>query len=196
MSERKAKSRPELSVAQLQAELRRVKYRRRFTQSVLRILLALALVVALAVAAAYLWLPVMRIHGDSMENTLLPGDVVVAVRGMEAVAGDLITFEVNGKLLVKRVIAKGGDEVSIDADGAVRVNGVELHEPYVYEAAQGFCDVQMPCTVPENAYFVMGDHRTVSVDSRSEAIGFIGEDQTVGRVVLRVWPLSRLEWLG
>ena len=151
MSERKAKSRPELSVAQLQAELRRVKYRRRFTQSVLRILLALALVVALAVAAAYLWLPVMRIHGDSMENTLLPGDVVVAVRGMEAGAGDLITFEVNGKLLVKRVIAKGGDEVSIDADGAVRVNGVELHEPYVYEAAQGFCDVQMPCTVPENA---------------------------------------------
>ena len=195
MSESKARSHPELGVEQLQAELRRVKYRRRFARSVLCILLVLALVAALAIAAAYLWLPVLRIHGDSMENTLQSGDVVVAVRGLEAEAGDLITFEVNGKLLVKRVIAKGGDVVSIDEDGVVSVNGAALDEPYVHEAALGTCDVQMPCVVPENTYFVMGDHRAVSVDSRSEAVGFIGEDQTAGKVVLRIWPISRLEWL-
>lgn len=195
MSERKATARPEIGVEQLQAELKRVKYRKRFTQTILSTVLVFALISALALAASNLWVTAMRVHGDSMESTLISGDVVLAIEGMGIEAGDLVAFEQDGKLLVKRVIARAGDEVFIDADGVVSVNGEALSESYVEEPALGICDVEMPCTVPEGSLFLLGDHRSVSVDSRSAAIGFVKEERIVGKVVLRVWPLNRLYWL-
>ena len=196
MSERKAISRPDIGVDQLQAEFERVRYRKRFRQTLASTMLTLALVAALALAAAHMLLPVMRIHGSSMEHTLNAGDIVVAVKGMRAGPGDIVAFDVEGKLLVKRVIAQAGDVVSIDPNGAVSINGEALSEPYIYEAALGACDMELPCTVPEGTLFLLGDHRSASVDSRSEAIGFVKEEQIIGKVVLRVWPLNRIDWLN
>lgn len=192
MSRRGAAQTPELTLEQLCAELNRVKYRRRFRRTLLSTVLVLAVVAALALSASYLWLPVMRIHGSSMENTLMDGDIVVAVKGMDVAAGDLLAFDFNGKLLMKRVIAQGGDVVNIDAAGRVFVNGTALDEPYALEPALGDCDVELPFRVPEGRLFVMGDHRSTSVDSRNSEIGCVRKDQIVGRVALRVWPLERL----
>ena len=179
-------------VAELERELEREQYKVRYRQTLKSTIYALITVAAAAVLVATLWLPVLKIYGNSMTPTLNNGQIVLSWKTRELETEDIIAFYYNNKVLVKRVIAQPGDWVDIDGDGNVYVNGTLLEEPYLAEKARGECDIELPYQVPENRYFVMGDHRSTSVDSRSSVVGCIAEDQIVGRLVLCVWPLEEL----
>lgn len=177
------------SVAQMQAELSRLKYRNRFSKVMRSTVYALIIVAAIAVLVATLWMPVLQIHGSSMAPNVADGDIILTVKTSEAKPGEIIAFYYNNKILVKRVIALPGDWVDISEDGSVYVNSVLQEETYLQEKALGQCDIEFPYQVPAASYFVLGDNRSVSVDSRHSAVGCISEEQIVGKIVFRVWPL-------
>lgn len=178
------------SIEQLEAELGREKYRWRFRRVMRNTVYALITVAAAAVLVATLWVPVLQISGNSMTPTLTGGDVVVALKGSNFETGDVIAFYYDNKILVKRVIAGPGDWVNINEEGTVFVNDRELYEPYLTEKALGDCDITLPYQVPESRVFVMGDHRSVSLDSRNSLLGCIAYEQIVGRLIFRAWPLN------
>lgn len=180
----------------LQKELRRELYKRRFHRILRRTVDALIVVAAVAAIIATLILPVLQIAGTSMEPSLNDGDVVLLAKTDKLETGDLCAFYYSNKILIKRVIATPGDYLWIEADGTVFVNGEELDEPYVREKALGECDIEFPYQVPENAFFMMGDQRETSIDSRSSVIGCISSDHTIGKILCKFWPLSEFEWLG
>ncbi|MDO4804666.1 MAG: signal peptidase I [Lachnospiraceae bacterium] len=179
---------PELS--DLEKELAREKYRNRYGRVLRSTIYTLITVAAIAILVATLWMPVLQIYGSSMNETLQDGDIVLSVKDSHMKSGDIIAFYYNNKILVKRVIAQAGDWVNIDSDGNVYVNDVALEEPYISNKAFGECDIELPYQVPENRIFVMGDHREVSIDSRSATVGCVAEEQIVGKLVFRAWPLS------
>ncbi len=165
-----------------------VQYRKTFVSTLKNTVYTLITVAAVAVLVAVLLLPVLRIYGTSMSPTLEEGNYVLSVKGSSFETGDVIAFYYNNKILVKRVIAQAGEWVDISEDGTVYVNNVRIDEPYVTDLAFGECDIELPYQVPENRVFVMGDHRDVSVDSRSTTIGCVAEEQIVGKIVFRIWP--------
>ena len=177
------------SIAQLEVELNREKYRWRFRR-VLRSTIYALITVAAAVLGATLWMPGLQIGGNSMAPTLTDGEIVVSWKGSGFETGDIIAFYHDNKILVKRVIAGPGDWVDIDESGTVYVNEEELYEPYLVEKALGDCDIALPYQVPESKIFVMGDHRSVSLDSRNTALGCVGDEQVVGKLLFRVWPFE------
>lgn len=178
------------TVAQLEGELQRVTYRSRFRRVLRSTVYTLVTVAAAAVLTATLFLPVLRIYGTSMTPTMDDGDIVLSVKGGDYSRGDIIAFWFNNKILVKRVIARPGEWVDIDAEGNVSVDGKPLSEPYLAEKALGDCDIELPFQVPEGRLFVLGDHRATSADSRSSLVGCVAEEQIVGRLAFRVWPLD------
>lgn len=180
------------TVEQMQAELYREKYKRRYRRVLRSTIYTLIVVAAVSVLVATLWMPVLQIYGHSMTPVLEDGDIVVSLKSTDFQQGDILVFYYNNKVLVKRVIAMAGDWVDIDADGTVFVNGEELDEPYLQEKALGECDIELPYQVPDGRLFVMGDHRSVSADSRSSAVGCVAEEQIVGKLILRVWPLTEI----
>ena len=175
---------------QLLLEAQRESGRGRYLWSLKTTVYAMVTVAAVAVLVAVLLLPVLRIYGTSMNPTLYEGDFVVSVKGGKMNTGDLVAFYYNNKILVKRVIGQAGQWVDISEDGTVYVDNVRIDEPYLTEKALGECDIELPYQVPENRVFVMGDNRSVSVDSRSTTIGCVAEEQLVGRIVFRIWPLN------
>lgn len=175
---------------QIEKELSRERYKLRFLRTLRSTVFMLITVAAAAILVATLWLPVLRIYGDSMTPTFAGGDIVVSVKTDQFSAGDIISFYYNNKILVKRVIAMPGDWVDIKEDGTVYVNEEPLDEPYLTEKSLGMCNIELPYQVPESRVFVMGDHRSVSMDSRSSDIGCVAQEQIVGKMVFRVWPLS------
>ncbi|MDO5400557.1 MAG: signal peptidase I [Eubacteriales bacterium] len=177
-------------IAQLEAELRRESYRSRYRQVLMSTVYTLIVVAAVAVLVAVLLLPVLQIYGSSMTPTLSEGDIVVSVKGSSFEPGDLVCFYIGNKLLVKRYIAGPGQWVQLDEDGNVYVDQVLLEEPYLEEKAFGDTNIELPYQVPENRIFCIGDHRATSVDSRNTAVGCIADEQIVGKIVFRVWPLS------
>ena len=175
---------------QLDMERRRLRYKRRYNRTLRSTVAILIVVAALAVLAATLWMPVLRVYGSSMAPTLHNGEILASVKTKDFSSGDIIAFYHGNKLLIKRYIAGPSDYVNVDEDGNVSVNGTLLDEPYLAEKAYGEADIEFPYQVPDQRYFVMGDNRSVSIDSRSSIVGCIAGDQIVGKVVFRVWPLS------
>lgn len=183
-------------LGELQQELRRELYKRRFRRILRSTVNALIVVAAVAALIATLVFPVLQIAGTSMEPNLNDGDIVILAKTDKLDTGDLCAFYYSNKILIKRVIAVPGDYLWIESDGTVFLNGEELEEPYVQEKSLGECDVEFPYQVPENSFFMMGDQRETSIDSRSSVIGCITEDQIIGKILCKFWPLSAFEWLG
>lgn len=178
------------SVEQLEAELKRVKYRSRYRAVLRSTLYMLIVVAAIAVLVATIWMPVLQIYGGSMTPTLNEGDIVVSIKGSDFEPGDLVAFYLGNKILVKRCIAGPGQWVNIDEDGNVYVDDKLLEEPYLTEKSLGGSNIELPYQVPDNRYFCMGDHRSTSVDSRHKEVGCVSEEQIVGKIVFRVFPFG------
>ena len=180
----------------LKKELKRERYKRRFRRLLRSTVNALIVVAAVAALIATLVLPVLQITGTSMEPCLNDGEIVLLVKTDNLKTGDLCAFYYSNKILIKRVIAVPGDYIWIESDGTVELNGEVLDEPYISEKALGECDVEFPYQVPENNYFVMGDKRESSIDSRSSVIGCVAEDQMIGKIFCKVWPLSEFTFIN
>ena len=178
---------------ELTGAVKRERYLHRFRTTIRSTFLSLVVVAAVAVLVAVLFLPILRIYGKSMNGTLDSGDVVVSVKSSNLKTGDVIAFYYNNNILVKRVMANPGDWVDIDKEGNVYVNNKLIEEPYLkQDKAFGETNIELPYQVPEGKIFVMGDNRSVSIDSRNTSIGCVSEEQIVGKIVYRVWPLMGL----
>ncbi len=177
---------------QLQKELDRVRYKGGYLKALRGTVAILIVVASVAVLAATMIFPVLRIYGDSMTPALEEGNIVVTLKGSAYERGDLVAFYYNNKILVKRVIALSGEWVNIDEDGRVYINDIYQEEEYLAEGerAMGECDIELPYQVPEGRIFVMGDHRSVSIDSRSSTVGCVAEEQVVGRLLFKIWPFT------
>lgn len=175
---------------QLYAEMKRVRYKKNFRKTIAATVSSLIVVAAVSVLISMLFLPVLRVTGSSMTPTLYNDELVICNKRSNYKQGDMIAFYFNNKILLKRVIALPGDWVEIKEDGTVYVNSVELNEPYIDEKALGECDIEFPYQVPESRIFVMGDHRSTSVDSRTSMVGCIADEYIIGRLIFRVWPFK------
>ena len=184
------------SSREVERELKREQYRTRYKRTLVSTVFALITAAACAVLVAALWLPVLEIFGSSMTPTLGEGQYVVALKDETPETGDIIAFYYGNKVLVKRCIAGPGTWIDIQEDGTVLLNGTELDEPYLTEKHFGICDLELPYQVPEGTYFLMGDERETSVDSRHSSVGCISVDQIVGKIVYRVWPLDTFGAIG
>lgn len=178
------------SVEAVQAELARVKYKERYKSTFRSTIYVLIVVAAVTILIATTFMPVFRTYGDSMTPTLSEGDIVLALKGNNFDTGDVVGLYVGNKLLIKRVIAGPGQWIDINEDGDISIDGKKQDEPYVTEKALGDCNIELPFQVPDGRYFVMGDHRSTSLDSRNTAVGCIADEQIVGRIFFRVWPFS------
>ena len=178
------------SSSDVEQELKREQYKVRYRRTLRSTVFALVTAAAAAVLVATLWLPVLQIFGSSMTPTLTEGQIVVSVKVNELEPGDIVAFYYGNKVLVKRYIAGPGTWVDIQEDGTVLLNGQVLDEPYLTQKHFGICDLEFPYQVPEGTYFLMGDERETSVDSRHSSVGCISTDQIVGKITYRVWPFD------
>lgn len=177
---------------EVEKEIRRVKYKREYGKTIRSTISILVAVAAVAVLVSTLLMPVLKIYGTSMNPTLKEGEIVVSLKNVHIGTGDVIAFYYNNKILTKRVIAGPGSWVDIDADGTVYVDNKKLDEPYLTEKALGDCNIELPYQVPDERYFVMGDHRSTSVDSRNTSVGCVAKEFIVGKILFTVWPLNEI----
>ena len=192
MARRRKKEIPIPSLAEIQRERKRIRRKAYYQQALRGTVAVLVVVAAVAVLIATLFLPILQISGDSMSPTLEHDEIVVLLKTKDFKQGDLIGFYYQGKILLKRVVALPEDEVVIDSEGNVYVNQQLLEEPYVTDKGLGDCDLEFPYRVPGTGFFVLGDQRSNSVDSRNSVIGSVTRDDIIGKVFIRVWPLSKV----
>lgn len=177
---------------QLYDEMNRIRHRKEYLKVLRSTIASLMVVAAIAVLISMLFLPVLRVTGTSMTPTLQNDELVICRKWGDFKQGDVIAFYYNNKILLKRVVGVSGDIIDISEDGTVYVNGEELDEPYLNEKAFGECDIDLPYQVPDERVFVMGDHRSTSVDSRSTSVGCVANESIVGEVMLRIWPFKQI----
>ena len=181
---------------ELSRELMRTKRSSGWVRRLRDVLVCLLAAAAAIVLITNLWLPVLQVTGGSMEPTLSDGQLVIAVKTDDLQQGDICFFYDGARILCKRVIGKAGDVINIDEDGSVSVNGQRISEPYLKDKAdlfggKGDCDITFPCTVPADSYFVLGDERETSIDSRHSEIGFVSRDRVLGKGIFRLWPFTK-----
>ena len=177
---------------QLKNEWKRLQYKQNFARTLWNTVSSLIVVAAITVIVYMLFVPVLRVTGTSMTPTLLNDELILCIKSNDFHNGDIVAFYYNNKILLKRVIGVSGDVIDISDNGTVFLNGEQIDEPYVNELAMGECDIELPYHVPDNRVFVMGDHRVVSIDSRSTAVGSIAEEYVIGKVFLRIWPWEKI----
>lgn len=180
------------TVQQVETAISKEKYTRKYKKVLKSTVSSLIVVAAIAVLIATLALPVLQIQGSSMEPTLNDEEIVVLLKTSRLKRGQLCCFSYQNKLLIKRVIGLPGDSIRIDDEGYVYVNGEKLDEPYILDRALGECDITFPVNVKDNCYFVLGDHRSTSIDSRSSVVGLVSEDYIVGKIFYRIWPFDKM----
>ena len=196
MVRKKIKTKITLPTAkQIETEILREKYNRKYKQVLKSTIYSLIVVAAVAVLIATLAFPVLQISGSSMEPTLNDEEIVVLLKTTNMKKDELCCFSYQNKLLIKRVIGLPGDKINIDVNGNVFVNDELIDEPYVTDKALGECDITFPCYVSDNHYFVLGDHRSTSIDSRSSVIGLVSEEFIVGKIFFRVWPFETISFV-
>ncbi len=178
------------TTSEIEELYKKAKYRKLFSEKIRSTVFMLIVVAAFAILVAMLYLPTLRIYGKSMKGTLESGDIVLAVKSNRFKTGDVVAFYYNNNILVKRVIAESGDWVNITKDGTVYVNDKKINEPYIENKAYGETNIKFPYQVPENRIFVLGDNRKVSIDSRNTSVGAVSDEQLVGKLIFRIWPLS------
>ena len=183
------------TTSQLSRELKRVRYNSGFNGMLRSTIGILVTVAAVAVLIAVLLLPVLQIYGTSMSPTMNEGDIMVSVKGTKFETGEVVAFYYNNKILVKRVIANSGQWVDIDKEGNVYVNNKMLDEPYIAQKAFGETNIELPYQVPDSRIFVIGDNRDASIDSRNTSVGCVSDEQIVGKIVFRIWPLNQMGWV-
>ena len=165
-------------------------------RTVLKVFLILLLTVLVLAIGASVYMVMQYgyvVYGTSMAPSLVEGDLVLAIPKSLPVTGDLVSFNNGDRVLIKRAIGCPGDEISVSEDGRVTLNGIELNESYALFTEGDAGDVSYPLTVPEHFYFVMGDNRANSVDSRYSVLGMVSEQDINGRIFLRLWPMRRLQ---
>lgn len=177
---------------QVETERKRYRRQRAYNKALGGTIYVLTIVAAVAVLIATLVLPVLQIEGTSMEPTLVNGDIVLLTKTTKFDRSELCSFTWNNKLLIKRVIGIPGDWIEMDTDGAIYLNGERLDEPYTQQLAVGECDLEFPYQVPQEQYFVLGDMRESSIDSRNTLIGCVEKEQIVGKVFFRIWPFKTM----
>lgn len=180
------------SVVQIEKEISREKYSQKYKKVLKSTLYSLIVVAAVAVLIATLLLPVLQIQGTSMEPTLNDGEIVVLIKTTNLKRGQLCCFSYQNKFLIKRVIGIPGDSITINEEGYVFVNNEKIDEPYIIDRALGECDIDFPVYVSENHYFILGDHRSASIDSRSSVIGLVSSEQVIGKIFFRIWPFEEI----
>ena len=184
------------AVEQLEVELAREKYKRRYSALLRSTVYALIIVAAVAILAATLWLSVLQLYGSSMAPTVQERDIVLSVKTSDFETGDIVAFYYNNKIVLRRVIGGAGDVIDIDENGTVYLNSAELEEPYLTEKALGACNIELPYEVPEGRLFVLGDSRAEAIDSRNTTVGCVSQEQIIGKVIFRVWPFERIGPVG
>lgn len=172
------------------AERKRLRHKMRYGRTLKSTVAVLVIAAAAAILVATLWLPVLQIYGNSMAPTLNDGQIIISVKSRHFSTGDVVAFYHGNKILVKRCIAGPSDWINIDKDGNIYVNDKKLDEPYVEKKAFGETTIDLPYQVPEDRWFLVGDNRSVSLDSRSTTIGSVPTDQIIGKIIFRIWPVN------
>lgn len=177
---------------QVENAISRAKYTAKYKKVLKSTLSSLIVVAAIAVLIATLALPVLQIQGSSMEPTLNDEEIVVLIKTSNLKRGQLCCFSYQNKLLIKRIVGIPGDTININEEGYVYINGELLDEPYILDRALGECDIDFPFHVTESHYFILGDNRSTSIDSRSSVVGLVSEEQIVGKIFFRIWPFEKM----
>ena len=184
------------TIDQIETERKRYRWKKAYAKALRGTISVLTYMAAVAALIATLALPVLQIEGTSMEPTLVNGDIVLLTKTTALGRGDICGLSWNNKILIKRVIGIPGDWIEIDTDGTVYLNGEKLDEPYAEQIAFGECDLEFPFQVPQEQYFVLGDMRESSIDSRNTLVGCVENEQIIGKIFFRVWPLKNFRYFG